>query len=327
MLLDQEAIGFNAVSFLLEEILAELRARQEPAPVEARLDLGPVVDSLAQVRDALASLPRPEAARLDTSGLEERLDSLLQETKKKGGPIMSAAHSSGVILSDVTGQQAKVVNGALLVNDSAPIQVDGADGTFKNVGYTASDVHMPVDVVDPLPAGTNNIGHVNVDNFPVQQWVRDDEGSYVRSGQLFLAGTGQLSLTAAGNARLTLQNPANSGKTLYVYRLGIYSTSSSFAELLVNPTTGLPASAARPNNNLYIGNPTTAVAVLKGDTNLTTALGGGTDSGVALGFGANVREEIDFNPLMIVPPGVTVGFQIAFTGAATLACTLYWVEA
>lgn len=146
----------------------------------------------------------------------------------------------------------------------------------------------------------------------------------VLSGQLFLAGTGNLTLSVAGNVRMVLQNPAGSGKSLYIVKLDAFATAVGFAELLVNPTAGVPT-AARPVNNAMFGALTAAVGLLFADTSAATALSGGVDSGVSVGVGNNNLTSYPLPPL-VVPPGVSLGLALPFTGSANATVNLFWYE-
>lgn len=146
----------------------------------------------------------------------------------------------------------------------------------------------------------------------------------VLSGQVFLSGTGELTLSVAGNVRMVLQNPAGSGKQLYVEKLDVFSSAVGFAELLVNPTAGVPT-AVRPANNVNFGSAAVAVGRVLADTSATTALSGGIDSGVSVGVGVNVLTRYELAPI-IVPPGVSLGIQLPFTGAANASVNIYWLE-
>lgn len=143
-------------------------------------------------------------------------------------------------------------------------------------------------------------------------------------GIMFLAGSGDLALAVAGNLSLTLQNPTGSGKSLYVTRLDVFATATGFAELLVNPTAGLPT-VQRRVNNVNFGSSTVSVAVVMADTSTTTAMSGGIDSGVSVGAGVNALATYELPP-MVIPPGVTLGLALPFTGAASASVNLYWYE-
>lgn len=146
----------------------------------------------------------------------------------------------------------------------------------------------------------------------------------VAQQRFFLAGSGRLSLSVAGNVRATIANPADSGRNMFLARLVSFGTGTAWATLLVNPTTGLPVTPARPHLNAIAGAPG-GVGVLKVDTDAATPLGGGVDTGIVLGSGANTRNPVDLPPI-ILAPGVTLGINVPFAGAADIALSLYWLE-
>jgi hypothetical protein len=149
----------------------------------------------------------------------------------------------------------------------------------------------------------------------------------VGQGRFFLASTGKLALAAAGNARATFANPAGSGRNIYLARIAsLASAGPAWATVLINPTAGLPATAARRHlNALVSGADTQGVGVMKADVNLTTPLSGGTDTGVVIGIPAGSRVALDLPPFVLLP-GQTLGFNLPFTGAADAVMSLYWAE-
>lgn len=146
----------------------------------------------------------------------------------------------------------------------------------------------------------------------------------VAQQRFFLAGSGRLSLSVAGNVRATITNPAGSGRNMMLARLVSFGTGTAWATILINPTTGLPATAARPHLNAIVG-AAGGAGVMKVDTDTTVALGGGTDTGIVLGSGANNRNPVDLPPI-ILTPGLTMGINIPFAGAADATLSLYWFE-
>lgn len=166
-------------------------------------------------------------------------------------------------------------------------------------------------------------------SFDGSEWTLPIQGldlieGAVRDGRAFKSSTARMTLAAAGNVRATIQNPAGSGRRVLVYKLTGLATGTAWARMRVNPTTGLPV-AARPVNNAYVGHPNTAVAQMKADTDLTVALGGGTDSGLDVGIPSGSRWELKLEP-MIIPAGVTLGVNVPFAGAADAVMTAYWIE-
>lgn len=172
---------------------------------------------------------------------------------------------------------------------------------------------------------TNRWQEIAVGEFAPEVYTVNAVTAAVAKQKFFLAGTGPLTLTVAGNARATIQNPAGSGVNVFLARLSVFSNAAGEANLFVNPTAGLPATAPRPHLNAIVGAPG-AAAVIRADTDATTALSGGTDPGVALAFGASDRISVDLPPL-ILSPGVTLGINIPISATAsrTLAA-VYWFE-
>lgn len=147
----------------------------------------------------------------------------------------------------------------------------------------------------------------------------------VAEGRFFLAGTGRMTLSVAGNLRMELSNPAASGKNISVVRIAGLATATGWASIILNPTTGRPASAARPVLNAVLGGGLAAVAQIKADTDATVPMAGGTDTGIVLGIPGGSRTQLDLPPL-IVAQGVTMGVNVPFAGAADSALSVYWIE-
>lgn len=137
----------------------------------------------------------------------------------------------------------------------------------------------------------------------------------IATGRFYIVGTGRMSLSVAGNVRALIANPAGSGRIIGIAGIVVFGTATSWANIYKNPTAGLPATAIRPVTNALIGPPTTPATVqVTADTNATTALSGGTDTGVVLGSGSGNREPITA-PFQLWP-GQSIGFNVPFAGAA-----------
>lgn len=155
--------------------------------------------------------------------------------------------------------------------------------------------------------------------------TRQIQEARVRAGFAFTGSSGKIDLSAAGNLRGTLANPAGSGRTIYLYTISTFSTAQGgFAHTYINPTAGLPTVLKSSNNN-FIGHPRAAVGVVRVDVDALTALSGGTDTGLAIGIASNERAEIELAPF-IIPPGVTMGINIPFAGATSVTFNLNWWE-
>lgn len=146
----------------------------------------------------------------------------------------------------------------------------------------------------------------------------------VAAGDVFLSGTGEMTLSVAGNVRMLLSNPAGATKQLYLYKLDVFASAIGYAELFVNPT--VVPTVARRVNNVNFGSGVTAFGVIYADTNTTTALSGGIDSGISVGAAPNILTVYNLPPI-VIPPGVSLGLQLPFTGAATATVNAFWWEA
>lgn len=145
-----------------------------------------------------------------------------------------------------------------------------------------------------------------------------------RAGRNFSASTGRLTLTAAGNVRAIIQNPAGSGERVILYQMTGLATGLAWANVYINPTVGVPATAARSNSNQSIGNPGASAAIMRVDQDALTALSGGTDTQLVIGVPSGARWELSL--FMVIPPGVTMGLNIPFAGAADAVMTAYWIK-
>lgn len=149
---------------------------------------------------------------------------------------------------------------------------------------------------------------------------------YVAQGRFLISSTGRLTLTLAGNVRVTIANPAGSGRNLNLLRLAGMATAVAFGSTFLNPSTGIPATAIRPRLNAIVGGGDPGVGQVRADTNTTAmAAGTGTDLGISLGFGSGQRTQIDLPPLVLTP-GQTLGVNVSFAGAGDVEAAAYWYE-
>lgn len=164
--------------------------------------------------------------------------------------------------------------------------------------------------IKPPPSGSLTVGSAAKDAVGAQR--------------SFWAGSGRLTIAAAGNFRATLANPAGSGRNLHVEKLVVFSTVRDWVNLYINPTTGLPVTAARIANNAVLG-AAAGVGVYKADTDTVTPLGGGTDTQVVFGSGPDDMGVVELPPF-VVPPGTTLGLNSNVAAAAEANINLFWYE-
>jgi hypothetical protein len=157
-----------------------------------------------------------------------------------------------------------------------------------------------------------------------QVYVLDAMSAAIGNGRGYIVGSGRVTLSVAGNVRGVVQNPAGSGRNVTVVGFSAFATAVGYAQLYENPTVGVPATASRTGMGLRPASDA-RVSTVRVDTNATTALSGGTDTGIVIGLPAGARTEIA-RIGKILAPGETLGISIPFTGSADLAFALYIAE-
>lgn len=180
---------------------------------------------------------------------------------------------------------------------------------------------------------TRRMQEVAPGEFADEVYARDAWSAAISLGKAYIIGSGRISLSVAGNVRGLLANPVanananpdGSHRRIIVLGLSSFGTGTGWATIYNDPTTGLPATAVRPRwrMNPYAGD--VGTAEMQVDTNATTALSGGTDTGVVIGLPPNAREEM--RPIgRVIAPGASLGINIPFAGAADASFNLYVVE-
>lgn len=170
---------------------------------------------------------------------------------------------------------------------------------------------------------------VNVDELETQQKALKTGGSKdywtkrSEDGDTYIASTTEINAGTGDSVRVTLENPNNSGVNLHIYQIITYIESGPlFPHVYVNPDTGIP-STQRNISPTLIGSSNSS-ATLSADAG-STSLSGGQDTGIEFGLdqGRNIH-----NLNFIVPPGTTVGLNIALGGlsSGSASFTAYYVE-
>ncbi len=135
--------------------------------------------------------------------------------------------------------------------------------------------------------------------------------SSLYNGQVFLAGSSATGLVVGQAFRYLVKNPANSGKTCFVFEMHAYSNVAISMRVLVDPTTNLPTTT-RPLTNTMIGSLNTPICQIYADAG-TVAESGGTDTGVDFQIPAGERD------LPAIPIAITPGHAIGFTTQPAIA--------
>ena len=288
---DQDRIIWQRILMLLEEI----------AEKDTTVRVNPQVD-LSEMVQAVEHLKGPASAIEIAEALAKYL-----------APADSGNNALAVAMNDIKDQLAKLPR------------------TLREIGGARTIVAGP-NIPNDM---TRQLGKVDVENFPATQNVSvtntavnvtNSTATEIGTGKFQMYTTGRLELAVAGNVRATITNPVGSGKTIKMHRLaGLASAGPDWATLWINPTTGLPATAARTALNAIVGGGVPNVGQVKADTSATTPLGGGTDPGIVFGIPAASRFELNLPPL-ILAAGVTLGINVPFAGAATAVMSVYTTE-
>lgn len=125
---------------------------------------------------------------------------------------------------------------------------------------------------------------------------------YARSGQVYTACTGSISVSANGFLVLQLTNPAHSGKILYINRISGGATTNTTFDMLKNATfsaTGTPITPQNTNWN-FSNSSAATIKYLSQGTDPTT---GGTNLISIIQTGGPLI--LDYGGLYIIPYGPT----------------------
>lgn len=154
----------------------------------------------------------------------------------------------------------------------------------------------------------------------------------LQSQRAYVASTGRVTLTAAGNFRVYFENPASSARNIVVTSLAaIDSGPLGWADLIINPTTGIPAEIAAnvltPLNAVILAadNAPASLAIMRRDTDLTVPLGGGRVA-LQLGIPGGGARTVFGQGGFVITPGSKLGINVAFAGAADAAMSVYYYE-
>lgn len=167
-------------------------------------------------------------------------------------------------------------------------------------------------------------GHALVSTF--------DQFTFAKSleGRAFTVGTGLLTSAGVGQYfKWYLRNPytPNSTRTIYLFRMrGLGDDNvAQFAEVRVNPTTGIPTTPLRNPGCTIVGSGIVAAAEFRAEAHETPFGGGGVSTNV-LAIPDGQRWELEFFPL-ILRPGTSLAFSLPSGGNnRQFTCSLYFVE-
>ncbi len=151
----------------------------------------------------------------------------------------------------------------------------------------------------------------------------------MRNRKMFIGSTGSVTIAGAGNFRALITNPPGESP-IALYKLSFYNSLNvgTTATVRVNPTTVITANTLVPVCARVASTDTPVLNLsMKYDTNLTTAISGGrTYITLPVAAGIGVLEAPFPAPVVILNPGVSIGVNVVFGGAATLSVTGYFMQ-
>lgn len=185
-----------------------------------------------------------------------------------------------------------------------------AHGGTQYVGLTQ-------DTIDAL-----NSGGTVTDTMNVQQWAQ----RAARQGRVFGTSSGRMEAGAISptTIKMTIANPSTATRTLYVYRLDLFSSAQvGYYSFLINPTMNLPTTV-RPISNHFVGHPNVSSA--QGMAEVGDEMTGGSDSGIIIPVPSGGFNKLTFDAPYIISPGVTLAIQATFTAQTFVIATADWIE-
>lgn len=207
------------------------------------------------------------------------------------------------------------------------IPVPGTEESLQTFENTIDGKSVHSEAV--TPTDINGVPFSITNRFPTSLFgIEARHGHFARKGQTYMASTGRIELSAAGNLRAMMSNPSSSGRVVHLYKIISASSAAAaayagvFYGTTASPLTGQPTSAERRAGSMYLGKANSS-AIIKADTDITVQLSGeASDLVLAASPG---RTEIGFAPI-IIEPGRMIGMNVAFAGAATVVLTVSWWE-
>ncbi len=156
--------------------------------------------------------------------------------------------------------------------------------------------------------------------FPQGSLFSLTQGGYVWSADAQTAST--LSLNTY--VRFKITNPENSGRTLAIYCLGVFSNNTGTLQVFKNPTTSVTTNVITPVN-LNAASTNASVATLAWDTSASNLSGGS----LIRRYGFSANSPIEFSKeIYLLPPGNSLGMTalLTLTLANQAMAHLTWVE-
>jgi len=208
-------------------------------------------------------------------------------------PVTSVTVSGEVELKNDSGNPIPVT----VTNPNSSVNVTNFPSTQNVVVTSVPDVEIKNDPGNPIPVSLQGTPTVIIDSKPYI-WQQ------IEAGKGFMWSTGVLTVTAAlSNLRMMIDNPANSGKTLYIYSVIADNANDieAYAAFIVNPTGNLPTTLRSSGANQKIGTAGASGISVYADAAGSAITGGVTAAQIFTP--ANSRTEYIDESIFILPAG------------------------
>lgn len=153
--------------------------------------------------------------------------------------------------------------------------------------------------------------------------------SFAQAGKSYMLSTGRVvSPNGLGNWRGVIKNPATHTRNLAIYRLDIMvNLDLTYIALSLNPTLNAPILNPRVAYNVNLESAITRPVTLNFDFDTTNILplAGGFPTEIVFPVIKGAQSSTELPPL-IVPPGVTLGFNVPYKNVNEGALNVYWWE-
>jgi hypothetical protein len=142
-------------------------------------------------------------------------------------------------------------------------------------------------------------------------------------GSLWYTGFPRTALSQNGRLGFTVQNPANSGVTVLITQLAMYSSAALYFEFHLDPTTNLPTTLLEVANGIF-DNRTYGGATIARAEVAVAEMSGGNELPLGLGTGAGAMT-FSTSPVAL-PPGHMIGLHTLAASNTDVAMTVSFTE-
>lgn len=180
--------------------------------------------------------------------------------------------------------------------------------------------------ISPMRTALVNAQGVATGSSTMPLYVSNPAEVDLMQGRAFIASTGKITTLQAQSVAVLFSNPATSGKAIVVSAITIMNdiTQATWADMFVNPTTGLPTIRIHMTKNAVF-----TVANNNNGSVLEVRAATGTLGGVPISLQLAVQpshREVFSQAPFVIHPGVSVGLNLNFKGAGSGEVSAYYRE-